>query len=254
MKDNEDILSKALEELKNERIPPGPPQELASATFMKLNGADRRRTTFSRMRASISGRPRTTRAFIRLASKVAAAAVLLVLAGYVVGRFSAPRPVDKEQLYHELQDSLRASLEPDIRRNLIEETDRRQQLALASCYLQLKEDLSRQYQRDLTRFATQTLAASNNITNHLLAELVQAIGTAQTQDLRRVATALHQIELNRLQDKTQLTTGLETLAYLTEDQLQRAKQEMVHLLVDVRPAEPDADIDATFNLNERIKK
>jgi hypothetical protein len=254
MRDKEDILSEAMEQLKSEQIPPGPPQELASATLMKLNEAAQQHSQPSHTRASITDRPRTTKAFIGLTSKVAAAAVLLVLAGYAVGRLSATRPVDEDQLYCQLKTSLRAALEPQIRRKLIEETDRRQQLALASWYVQLKEDLTRQHERELTRFATQTLTASNTITNHLLAELVQAISAAQTQDLRTVATALHQIELKRLEDKTQLTTGLETLAYQTEDQLQRTKQEMVHLLVDIQPAEPATRTHETSDIDERTRE
>ncbi|UCG57517.1 MAG: hypothetical protein JSU70_21955 [Phycisphaerales bacterium] len=252
--DDRDMLAKAVEQLRNEPIPPGPPQELANATLTKLNEAARQRSGRSGAGTGMADRPRTTKAFVRLTSRVAAAAVLLVLAGYTIGRLSLPHQVDEEELFHALENSLRASLEPTIRHKLIEETDRRRQLALASCYIQLKEELRRQHQDDLTRFATQTLAASNTLTNRLLAELVQAIGAAQMQDLRRVAAALHQIELNRLQDKTQLTTGLETLAYQTEDELQRTKQEMVHLLVDTRPAEPAAGIDETSNIVERIEK
>jgi hypothetical protein len=42
--------------------------------------------------------------------------------------------------------------------------------------------------------------------------------------------------MNRVQDKTQLASGLQTLAYRTEDELSRTKREVVQLLVDVHPA------------------
>ena len=39
MKEDDNIVEKAMKALKNEHIPPGPPQELADATVAKLAGA-----------------------------------------------------------------------------------------------------------------------------------------------------------------------------------------------------------------------
>ena len=78
----------------------------------------------------------------------------------------------------------------------------------------------------------ETLAASNATTNALLANLIQAIDTAQAQDRRSVALALSRIEAKRQQDATQLAAGIQTLAYRTEDELSRTKKVLSRLLID----------------------
>jgi hypothetical protein len=113
------------------------------------------------------------------------------------------------------------------------------QLALAGTYVRLKEELTAQYRDDLNRVAVQILAASNAVTNELLTDLIQAIDTVQAQDLRRIALALDRIERNRVQDKTQLASGLQTLAYRTGDELSRTQRRIAQLLVDVRPGDFD---------------
>jgi len=231
MKENEDILEKAVKAIKNQQIPPGPPQELTDATIAKLTEHhEQSETVRGESRIRIIERLKAAKGI----TKVAAAAVLLIAAGYATGRLSGPRPPDMEQL--------QAALEPAIRSKLLEEMDRRWQLALASSYVRLQEELSEQYRQDLSRFAVQTLAASNAVTNQLLTELVQTINAVQTQDLRRIAAVLEKIELNRLQDKTQLTNGLESLAYLTEDELQRTRQIMAQFLVNTQPGNIPLDV------------
>jgi len=244
MEDNENILEKAVKALKNELVPPGPPQELSNATSAKLAEASDEPHT-----ETVSGQIRIVERFkvAKSLTKIAAAAVLLIVAGYAAGRLSTPPPPDVEQL--------RAAIEPAIRDQLLDQMKQYLQLGLANSYIQIKDDLSQQYRQDLNRFAVQTLAASNAVTNELLAELIESINTTQAQDLRRIAAALEQIELNRLHDKAQLVGGLETLAYQTEDELQRTRQDMVRFLVNTRPDSPVpnklTDMD---NSNERSKK
>jgi hypothetical protein len=240
MKENEDILEKAVKTLKNEQVPPRPPQQTVDATIAKLMEASKRPNTGKAgKRIQIIERIKAARSF----AKVAAAAVLLIVAGYAVGRFSTPRPPDAKQL--------QAVLEPAIRQSLLDEMKHYWQVGLASNYVRLKDELSEQYRHDLDQFAMQTLAASNAVTNQLLAELVQSINAAQTQDLRRIAAALEQIELNRLQDKTQLTNGLETLAYQTEDELERTRQVMVQFLANTQP---DSSVPYEFRNSDNYER
>jgi len=139
-------------------------------------------------------------------TKFAAAAVLLIAVGYATGRLSAPT-VDTEEL--------RAAL----RQDLFEQMNERWQSAFAAGCAQIKEELQRQVRRDLTEFATQTLAASGTLTNQRLMELIQLIDTARMQDRKRIEAALEQIELNRLQDKTRFGNSLVTLAAQTNELL-----------------------------------
>ncbi|MHC4460738.1 MAG: hypothetical protein ACYS6W_01765 [Planctomycetota bacterium] len=124
-------------------------------------------------------------------TKLAAAAVLLIAAGYTAGRLSAP-PADMKQLRSDLETSLKLSLEEEMNR-------RWQPVFTASC-VQLKEELHQQLRRDLAEFADRILTASGSLTEQRLMELINLIEDARKQDRRRVATALEQIEINRLQD------------------------------------------------------
>ena len=169
---------------------------------------------------------------MRWAVRWTAAAVLLILAGYAVGRVTVAAPPDLEQL----QLALETTLEPAIRQNVIQELNRDWRLALANSHLRLKDELSGQFRRELNAYTLHTLAASNAVTNELLTQLIEAINTAQAQDRRWVAAALEQTELNRLRDKSQLINGLETLAAETGDELLRTRQDFAELLVYTPPS------------------
>ncbi len=127
--------------------------------------------------------------------KFAAAAALLICAGYIIGRVSSAQPVDIEQLRAEIEASLRSSL-------------------AASCE-QIKDELHQQVQRDLTEFAAQTLAASTTATDQRLIELIRLIDAARMQDHLRVAAAIEKIEM----DKEKLGNGLQALATRTNELL-----------------------------------
>ncbi len=210
MEENENILEKAVKALKNEQIPPGPSQELAEATVAKLTEASAQSNKVTTgKRIWFIDWLKAPNSF----TKVAAAAVLLIVAGYAAGRLSAPRGPDAEQL--------QVVLEPAIRSRLLDEMKQYWQLALTSSYAQLKNELSQQYRSDLNQFAAYTLAASGAATNQLLEELIESINAAQTQDRQWVSAAFEQIELNRLRDNAQLTNAFATFAVQTEGELER---------------------------------
>ncbi len=148
-------------------------------------------------------------------TKFAAAAVLLIAVGYATGRLSAPQPLDVEELKAALETSLKSSLEPAIRQDLLEQMNDRWQSAFAVSSARLKEDLHQQVRRDLTEFAAQTLAASGTLTNQRLMELIQLIETARRRERQQVAAALEQIE----QEKIQFRNGLLAVAAQTNELL-----------------------------------
>ena len=224
MKKRKDKLSEALDRLQQEGLAQELPKEVIEETLRKI--AD------SGQHVQPIRRPRST---IHHLFRLAAAAAVFVLLGYTAGRLAAPKPVDLDQLREALTPSVAAAIEPTLRARVAEEMRRDYQLALASTYVRVKEELTEKYRNDLNRYALQTLAASNAVTNELLTQLVQSIDTAQTQDLRRITRALYEIEMNRVQDKTQLASGLQTLAYRTEDELSRTKDAIVQLAADTRP-------------------
>ncbi|OHB59288.1 MAG: hypothetical protein A2167_05655 [Planctomycetes bacterium RBG_13_46_10] len=229
MEEHKDILDKAINALANTNVPPGPPKELTDTTVAKLSeAAKNHQDEFM----DSTGSPQETIKlvdrikFVKGLIKFSAAAVILITAGYAIGRFSAPQPPDIEQL--------RASLEPAIRQNLLQDMAQYMQVGLESCYAQIKNELQQQYRRDMSDFAIQTLAASSTVTNQRLLQLIDAINTSQTHERQWYATAL------------------ETLALQTEDQLQKTRQDMAQLLSYTQPDSIGVDKSNNLNnLNER---
>lgn len=219
MKEKENFLDKAADALAQTPVPPGPPQQTVDSTIAKLNAlAGPASTATSRKYIPFLERLKSAKYLTR----IAAAAVVLIAVGYIIGRASAPKPPDIQQLY--------SSLEPAIREKLLDEMKQYWQLSTAATYIKLKDELARQYRQDLNQLATQMLAASAAVTNQSLENLIAAINAAQTQDRRWVTAALQQIESNRLQDKNQLADGLVTLAVYTDDQLLRTKYDIANFL------------------------
>ena len=224
MEEHKDILDKAINALANTNVPPGPSKELTDATASKLTEAANNHQDDIKT-IKLVDRIKFSKGLI----KFAAAAVILITAGYVVGRLTAAKAPDIEQL--------QAALEPAIRQNLLQEMSQYWQVSLASGYAQIKNELQQQYRRDLSDFAIQTLAASSAVTNDRLQQLINAINTSQTHERQWYATAL------------------ETLALQTEDQLQKTKQDMVQLLSYTQPDTlvPN-ELRNPNNINERSKQ
>ncbi len=209
-RESENVLEKAVKAINDQQIPPGPSEELVNSTIAKLTELSGQTNSVSNgRRIRLMKRIKAPNGF----TKVAAAAVLLITAGYATGRLLSPKTPDIEQI--------RTVLEPAIRSQLVDEMRQYWQLALASSYAQLKEDFTQQYRRDLTQIASYTLAASGAATNQLLEELIESINTAQIQDRQWVVAALGEIELNRLQDNAQLSNALATFAAQTEQNMER---------------------------------
>jgi hypothetical protein len=143
MKKKRDILNEAVNAFKNQPVPDGPPQQTLDSVTAKLSEAG----------AELSPAGRRERPDIVRLAKVAAAAVLLIMSGLVVGRLASPRPPDLQQLQRELEPSLRASLQPAIRQELLDELKKSWRLAWAGSYVQLKDDLGRQFSSDMANSA-----------------------------------------------------------------------------------------------------
>lgn len=209
MKEDEHILEEAIEAIRSEQIPPGPPQELVDATVTRL--AETKGQSDTLPFGSRIGRIERPRALTNI-TRFAAAAVLLIFAGYAVGRISAPGAPDMDQL--------QAALEPAIRRNVIAQLRGNLQSGLATCYDRLSDELGRQHNEDMARFAAQTLDASNSLTSELLSAVIESINAAQTEDRQLFTAALEQMELERRRD----TAAFASFAVQTEDELQRVAQ------------------------------
>ena len=134
----------------------------------------------------------------------AVAALILIAAGYIAGRASAPQAMDKEEL----------------------------RLALERNNIRLKDELRGEFLKELDEYSIKTLAASSAMANQLLAELIQSINAAEYEKRRELVQALWRMELNRLEDDARLGNGVAALAVLTGDELMRTKQDMALLWAD----------------------
>jgi hypothetical protein len=127
---------------------------------------------------------------------------------------------------------------------------RQWQLIMAGNNAELKDELHAEFRQDLNQFAVQTLTASGAATNQLLRDFIKSVRDAQMQYLRSVALALRQIELDRMRDKTQLANGLEALAALTGDELQRTKDDIVQFLAYNQPAGSNPNVYESPNIQK----
>jgi len=144
--------------------------------------------------------------------KFAAVAVLMICAGFIAGRLSTPAAIDVQELQAALESSLKSTLVPAIRQELLSDMDDRWQSSLAASNAQVKDELARQVRRDLTEFAAQTLEASGTRTDQRLMELIRLIEAARIQDRQRMASAFDYIE-------SRFGNGLVTLAAQTNELL-----------------------------------
>lgn len=243
--DEKDVLAEALAQLKRKGASE-PPKALVEETLRRL--ADAGSAGLNRDNSSARG---VLLGRMAVAAPLAAAA--LIVLGFAIGRLSGPAPLDLDELREALAPSMAAEIEPALRARLIDDMRQRYQVALAASYVKVKEELTQQYRDDINRFAVQMLAASNEATNRHLAELVENLDKAQADDLTRIARALQRIELNRVQDKTQLAAGLQTLASLTEDELSRTRRQFVQLLANYQPEDFGPDPGPLSNPNERLE-
>jgi hypothetical protein len=144
--------------------------------------------------------------------KLAAAAVLMISAGYIGGRLSAPEPLDVKELQAALEGPLQSLLVPAVRQELFDEMNDRWQKMLAASNAQVKEELARQVRRDLEVFDEQTLTSVGNLMNQRLMEFARMIEVARIKERQRVAAAFDYMG-SRFGD------GLVTLAARTDDLL-----------------------------------
>jgi len=242
MKHDNDILGEAVARLKRDALSQELPKAVVDETLRRFAEASPGLGGVIPGESGHRGAGWAARGKTMIRFSLAAAALFAV--GCVIGRLSGPAPVNLGKLRETLAPSLAASLEPAVRARVVEDLERRYQLALAATYVKVKEELTEQYRDDLNRFAIQTLAASNATTNRLLAELVEGIDAAQTQDLARIGRVISRIERDRIQDRTQFAFGLQTLASRTEE-----NRQLVQLLVDVLPEDLDAQRERPIDIS-----
>lgn len=189
MKEKDDILKKAVNDVKQTLIPNGPPKDLIDSTLDELNKAANELPEEQFDKQVVTSKRFIINNFFR----IAAAVILSISIGYAAGRITAQKPLDIEQI--------RTEIEPAIHEKLLEDV----QLELAGNYVRIKQELTEQYLMDLRLVALEVLKASGTITNHLMEEQIQPIAAAQFQDRQWVTAALQQTQQNVAVIATYLT-------------------------------------------------
>ena len=153
--------------------------------------------------------------------KWAAAAMLILAAGFGFGRTVSPSRVDAAQIRAAIEPSLKASLETELR----------QKLAL---------DYQKQLREELDRVAGATIAAANAETTRLLSGFANATAEKRTEEAQAILAALKEMETKRVNDYAGLRKELETVAVLTEFGLRNAQRDIVQLASITQPNSADS--------------
>ena len=164
--------------------------------------------------ANSAGGPRRTMRSGRLVS-LAAAAIVVLAVGIAIGRLTAPKPVDVEQLRADLQASITASLRPAVEQTVLTEVDRRAASAVRSGQTELMTEIVALIRADLRTFATDVVANSEEMMDRRFAEFVRLIEAARLKDRQRVVQAFEQVEQDRQRDRAQIGRGIKSLVTLT---------------------------------------
>ena len=151
---------------------------------------------------------------------LAAAAVLVLGLGLGLGRwFSAPP--DMGQLRASLENSLKASLIPELRQQVRQELTGQLQIKLA----QLQQDSN----SALAKVKGETIDATTADTAQALQELITAIRSARTEDQQAVAELVESLRKQHDGDFVSLRKDLETVATLTDEGIRAARMKLLEL-------------------------
>ncbi|PYI86891.1 MAG: hypothetical protein DME26_08040 [Verrucomicrobia bacterium] len=167
----------------------------------------------------------------------AAAAAVLLFAGFGFGRAMSPTPPNAAMIRAAIEPSLKSSLETDLRQRLAREFEDKWQADLATARVKLLVEYKKQLQSELAGAADTTLAAALAEAQRLLAEFSNAETEKRVEDKQALLTVLKEMETKRLTDNAALRKDVETMAVLTELAFRSAQQEMVQLASDRIPAD-----------------
>ncbi|KPK75252.1 MAG: hypothetical protein AMJ79_11955 [Phycisphaerae bacterium SM23_30] len=162
-------------------------------------------------------------------AKIAAAVLLILAAGFVIGRSSSTDP-DMDQLQQQLEMSLVHSLEPKLQQSISQKLHNEILSPLAARQVQFEDEIQRQMQGIFSDFAAEFQIAANDNLNQLLSELMQAFDLAQMRERNLFMEALHQLDQRRWADHEMLQNDLIEVAALAHDEISRNRQELQLLL------------------------
>jgi hypothetical protein len=146
----------------------------------------------------------------------AAAAALILAAGFGIGLLARKPGPDLE--------SLRKELEPSIRQRVQEEFAAQWQASWPAAQAELQGHIGQQVQESLAQAQAYVLAASVAASRRSLADYARSLEATRAADHQVIFGTLTVLEQRRLAGEAALASDLETLATATGDGLARTRQ------------------------------
>lgn len=159
----------------------------------------------------------------------AAAACILIAVSFLVGRLS-DSSIDTAKLQQELAASLRPQIENQVTESVVQSLRKE----VVSQYAKMQDNLANQISSELKTYAQQTVIRNDIQTYSLLAELIKAIQTAQSQNQQWVMSAMDTLEKSRLEDQEKMRSEFATFAVYTGSELTRTQEQLKALKTNTR--------------------
>jgi len=178
-----------------------------------------------------SVRERVPQALVRWAI----AAMLVLGIGFGLGRFSTYASLDANKLRSDLESSLRASLAAELQQRWRPAEDNAWQAALAATRSQISNDFQAQLAIERDQIMAGVMNVSARDSRHQLNEFIQFLRSTRDEDRQNTLVLLREIQKQHATDYLALRKDLETVASLTDDEIQQARLKFIQLAASARP-------------------
>ncbi len=212
--ESKEKLEKAIEELKNLRIPAGASENLIAQTIGKIKEQER------------AGQAKIIK--IRFLIKYAAAAAV-ILCAFWAGRASNRSALNNEQILL-IENNLFKKMEPLVTTVVKNNITGQVQNLMAENSQSLLARVDEKYSRQLDDYAAVLLALSNKNTNTLIGDLVNVINEAQKREREMISETLGKIELARDKREEDLNNNFIRFAADTENEIEMTRQQLQTLI------------------------
>ena len=159
----------------------------------------------------------------------AIAAVLVLGIGFGLGRFSTYASFDANKLRSELESSLRASVAAELQQQRRPAEDNGWQAALAATRSQISNDFQVQLAIERDQIMAGVMNVSARDSRRQLNEFIQFLRTTRDEDRQNTLVLLREIQKQHATDYLALRKDLETVASLTDDEIQQARLKFIQL-------------------------
>lgn len=153
-----------------------------------------------------------------------AAACVLITTGFMAGR-GFGSSMDVEVLRQQIAESIQPQIEDCVTASVLNTLE----TSIPEEYSKVKTALSDQIATGLEDYTKQVVMRNDIQTYRLLAELIDAIQTAQVQNREWALTAMGALEEQRLLEQEQVRSEMAAFVVYTDQELDRTRRELQNL-------------------------